>query len=421
MARTFFLTALLTLSLGVADALADPTVIVLSWDGVRSDYPERTSLPGLERMEREGMRAKRMTPVFPSSTFANHVSLATGTYPDRHGIVDNRFWDRERGLFDYGNNADWLDAEPLWASAERQGVRAATHYWVGSETPWRGQASHYVKAPFDGSVGEAEKVDQILSWLDLPVPERPGLIMGWWHGADGAGHRYGPDSPEVTQALQEQDAELRRLLAGLDARDAWKDVTLLVVSDHGMLGVEETFSLTSLVEDEAIPARVEERSTVAHIFLESLTDRERLEARIAEEPGLHTYRPETLPEHLRLGHPTRSGDVMVLIDPPRIFRPGDPWTNAYIWVRRLWEPQTRFGAHGFHPQHPDMGTIFFALGRGVTPGHRDEEVRTIDVASTVSALLGIEPPRHNEGQPIRGVGSGPGLSSPAIRPSHASP
>ena len=204
MARTFFLTVLLTLSLGAADALADPTVIVLSWDGVRSDYPERTSLPGLERMERKGMRAKRMTPVFPSSTFANHVSLATGTYPDRHGIVDNRFWDRERGLFDYGNNADWLDAEPLWASAERQGVRAATHYWVGSETPWRGQASHYVKAPFDGSVGEAEKVDQILSWLDLPAPERPGLIMGWWHGADGAGHRYGPDSPEVTQALQEQ-------------------------------------------------------------------------------------------------------------------------------------------------------------------------------------------------------------------------
>ena len=233
MPRAGLLMAFFFLALGTAVAQAEPTVIVLSWDGVRSDYPEKTALPGLERMAREGMRARRMTPVFPASTFANHVSLATGTYPDRHGIVDNRFWDRERGLFDYGNDADWLDAEPLWATAERQGVRAATHYWVGSETPWRGQTTHYTKAPFDGSVGEAEKVDQILAWLDLPASERPGLIMGWWHGADGAGHRHGPDSPEVIEALREQDGELLRLLAGIDARERWDDTTLLVVPHHG--------------------------------------------------------------------------------------------------------------------------------------------------------------------------------------------
>ena len=267
-------------------------------------------------------------------------------------------------------------------------------------------------------MGEAEKVDQILAWLDLPDSERPGLIMGWWHGADGAGHRHGPDSVEVIQALQGQDAQLERLLAGIDARKAWKEVTLLVVSDHGMLGVEETFSLTGLVEDEAIQARVEARSTVAHIFLESQTDRDRLEARIAQEPGLQAYRPETLPKDLRLGHPTRSGDLIVLIDPPRIFRPGDTWTNAYIWLRQLWNPQARFGAHGFHPQHPEMGTIFFALGRGVAPGHNEDEVRTIDVASTVSALLDIEPPLHNEGHPIGGVGQAP---APAMRASASSP
>ena len=132
MPRLFFLMALLVAGMGATSAQADPTVIVLSWDGVRWDYPERTSLPALERMARDGMRAQRMTPVFPASTFANHVSLATGTYPDKHGIVDNRFWDRERGLYDYGNDASWLEAEPLWAAAERQGIKAATYYWVGS-------------------------------------------------------------------------------------------------------------------------------------------------------------------------------------------------------------------------------------------------------------------------------------------------
>ena len=83
------------------------------------------------------MRAGRMRPVFPSNTFPNHVSLATGTYPDRHGILDNRFWDRQKGLYNYSRGADdsWLEAEPLWAAAERQGVRAATFFWVGSEQP----------------------------------------------------------------------------------------------------------------------------------------------------------------------------------------------------------------------------------------------------------------------------------------------
>ena len=388
---------------------AEGTVIVLSWDGVRSDYPERASLPGLERMARDGMRAGRMRPVFPASTFANHVSLATGTYPDRHGIVDNRFWDRDRGLYDYGNgngnDASWLEAEPLWAAAERQGVRAATYYWVGSETPWRGQASHYVKAPFDGDVSESKKVDQILAWLDLPEDKRPGLIMSWWHGADYAGHRFGPDAPEIIEALEQQDAQLMRLFAGIDARGGWSDITLLVVSDHGMTAIESRFSLADLLEKESIAARVQKGCSVAHVFLKDGGDLQRAQAAIASKKGLHVYRPDTLPQSMRLAHPRRNGDLIVLIDPPRCFGNTSFWREAYLGWRRLTGPHAQFGAHGFDPTLPEMGTIFYALGQGVTPGHREEEVRTIDVAATVSGLLGIDPPSSSEGSPIAGVGS----------------
>ena len=44
-----------------------------------------------------------------------------------------------------------------------------------------------------------------------------------------------------------------------------------------------------------------------------------------------------------------------------------------------------------------MGAIFFALGRGVPAGTKLGEVRSIDVAPTVAALLGIEPPQSSEG------------------------
>lgn len=407
MPQLFSLLVLLFFFLATAPAQAEPTVIVLSLDGVRSDYPERASLPALERVAREGMRADRMRPVFPANTFPNAVSLATGTHPDKHGIVDNRFWDRDRGLYDYGNDASWLDAEPLWAAAERQGVWAATYYWVGSETPWRGQASHYVKAPYDRNVGEQEKVDQILAWLALPENERPGLIMSWWGGADYAGHRFGPDAPEVVEALKEQDAQLARLLAGIDARGGWDDVTLLVVSDHGMLAIESKFSLADLLKEAGIAARVEERSSVAHIFLKDPDDADRAERVIAGEKGLHAYRPDTLPEALRLVHPRRSGDVIVLIDPPRAFGKTPLWQGAYLFWRRLSDSDAKLGTHGYDPSRADMGTIFYAMGRGVTPGHREREVRSIDVAPTVAGLLGIDPPSSSEGAPIVGVGPGP--------------
>jgi hypothetical protein len=32
-------------------------VVLLSWDGVRHDYPDRAALPGLARMAADGVRA----------------------------------------------------------------------------------------------------------------------------------------------------------------------------------------------------------------------------------------------------------------------------------------------------------------------------------------------------------------------------
>ena len=111
-----------------------PTVILLSFDGVRHDYLDREGLPALERIARTGARARSLTPVFPASTFSSHVALATGAHTDRHGIVGNRFHDPKKGDFDYSNDASFIEAEPIWATAERQGVRSATFFWVGSET-----------------------------------------------------------------------------------------------------------------------------------------------------------------------------------------------------------------------------------------------------------------------------------------------
>lgn len=391
--------ALVLATLATASPAA-PSVIVISWDGVRHDYPERADLPALARMAREGARAERLLPVFPSSTFPTHVSLATGARPERHGIIDNRFRDRERGIFDYENDASWMLAEPIWVSAERQGLRAAVYFWVGSETPWRGIAASHRMTPFDPGVSEATKVEQILAWLDLPPQERPRLILSWWHGADRSGHLHGPDHEAVTRALRAQDHQLGELLRGLDARSAWGSTTLLLVSDHGMTRISEPIRLEAKLETAGIRAETLRTSAVSHVFLEDPGEQARALSALASLEGARAYTRETLPDALRLGPASRVGDLVVIAEPPYAFRAGALDAIARGLGKNL-------GAHGYDPRHPDMAGVFFAMGRGAEPGGRLGVVSALDVAPSIAALLDIEPPRHAEGRPIPALASVP--------------
>ena len=384
---------------------AKPLVIVLSWDGVRHDFPDRTPLPGLDRMERAGVRAERLVPVFPSNTFPAHVSLATGTHPDRHGILDNRFYDRERGRYSYSNDASWIEAEPLWSAAERQGVRAAVFFWVGSETDWRGVGATHRRAPFDGTLGEEEKLAQLIDWIDLPEHERPGLVMSWWHGTDSIAHRKGPNHPDVIDALREQDEFLQQLFAALDARDAWDTTTVFVVSDHGVTAVDEIVAPDEVLEDAGIAARVVRGSSVAHVFLADPSQDGEAARALGGIDGVEVYRRADVPERLRIRHASRNGDLVLVTHPPRTFTKLDTSSWLAVTAARLFGWQT--GSHGYEPDHPDMGAIFFALGRGVPHGKRLPPIPSTDVAPTVAALLGIDAPRDAEGTPISGLGAPP--------------
>lgn len=70
----------------------DPTVIIISLDGVRADYLERGLTPHLLDIAHRGLRAKYMQPIFPTLTFPNHWAMQTGLYAESHGIVANDFW-----------------------------------------------------------------------------------------------------------------------------------------------------------------------------------------------------------------------------------------------------------------------------------------------------------------------------------------
>ncbi|MCP3986745.1 MAG: alkaline phosphatase family protein [bacterium] len=387
----------------VEAAAEGPIVVWISMDGVRHDALGAESLPAFTRIAREGASAGALVPVFPSSTFANHVAQATGTHADRHGIVGNRFLDPELGYFDYGNDARFLEAEPIWAAAERQGVRAATFFWVGSETDWRGVGASFRRAPFEGGLPERVKVDQVLTWLDLPEKDRPRLIMSWWHGADRAGHRNGPGTPEVAAQLREQDGELLRLLEGIDTRDLWARTTLIVSSDHGMIAADRVLDGGSLLRRAGLSGRVIHGTSVAHVHLRDPSQVDEALAAFEGVEGLTAWRAEELPPALRYRHPTRVGQIVLLAEPP--LRLGGARRRGQAFLQGLFGKASG-GAHGYDPaRYTEMHAILLAMGRGVASGARLGQARAIDLAATVAALLEIDPPASSEGEIIPGLGA----------------
>jgi predicted AlkP superfamily pyrophosphatase or phosphodiesterase len=364
---------------------ADAAVILISLDGT-SPETGRRGLASLAELARRGAVAERLVPVFPTNTFPNHVTLVTGVHPERHGIVDNAFLDPERGAYDKESDPSWIEVEPLWSLAEASGIPTASFHWVGSEGSWRsGRGPRYWKR-FDADVEEREKVAQILAWLDLEPAVRPRLVTAWFHGADHAGHRFGPDAPEVLEALRVQDAALAELLAGLERRGALATTTLLVVSDHGMDGVRRRVDLAAALRAAGIRARVFGGGGFATLSVPGGAAAEARAVEVARRLGLEAWRRADAPPELRLGS-ARFGEAVALAPP-----------GVAIGSLRL------RGVHGYRPGQARMAALFAAVGRGVPAGLALGEVRSIDVAPTVLGLLGAPIPAWMEGRPIPALG-----------------
>ena len=378
----------------------DPVVVLVSIDGFRYDDLDRAdvSAPTLRQLEAQGTRAERMVPVYPTKTFPNHYSLVTGLTPAQHGIIGNTMRDPtmrdengEPARFSLGNrdavtDARWWGGEPIWVTAERQGLRTGTVFWPGSEAAIGGvRPSHWLV--FDGGMPYAARVDTALAWLDRP--EKPRLLTLYFQGVDDAGHRHGPKTPETAAAIEEVDAALTRLMAGLRQRDASAD--LVIVSDHGMAPVATS---RRIILDEWMDLDTEADFVVwgeaAGVVPAEGVDPRELAARLDAHPHMSATVAAATPARLRYRDNPRI--------PPVVLIPDEGWTvTSQAYVDRYPERPSG-GAHGYDNQLESMQAFFLASGPSIRSGESFPELSTLDVYGLLAQLLGVTP-APNEGDP----------------------
>lgn len=108
-----------TVPSSAAAAAATPAaLIVVSYDAFRTEYLRRNSTSFMNELRRNGTTAEYLRNVFPTKTFPNHHSIATGVYPNQHGVMANEIYDHIRGKFEYSYEMYHFsdDIVPIWVS-----------------------------------------------------------------------------------------------------------------------------------------------------------------------------------------------------------------------------------------------------------------------------------------------------------------
>lgn len=363
-------------------------VILVGLDGFRSDYLEKFHPPTLEEMARNGVTSRVMIPSFPTLTFPNFYTLATGLRPEKHGIIANSMFDPEFGArFSLGSPAvqegRWWGGEPVWLTAERQGVRSACMFWPGSEAEIGGrQASDWRK--YQHTMPPEERVQTVLDWLARPPAERPRLITLYFHEADSAGHRYGPDSPETAAAVALVDQSLATLCEGVRRLGLEDAVNYVVVSDHGMAEVspDRVIALDQMFDLDTV--QVDFSGAVAGLRPLQGTAEDLFATFSAQAKNCQVFLRDDMPERLHFRSHRRI--------PPVVIIPDEGWMVVRS-VPRSEGARKGFlrATHGFDPALPSMGALFLASGPALRRGVVVPPFDNVHIYPLVCALLGLEP------------------------------
>ncbi|KIJ54235.1 hypothetical protein M422DRAFT_153652 [Sphaerobolus stellatus SS14] len=367
-----------------------PTVLMVSIDGLRADYLDRGLTPHLLDISRKGLRAKWMQPIFPTLTFPNHWALLTGLYAESHGIVANNFYDPEsQNSFYYSDpkkswNASWWNGEPIWETVEKAGFKTANLMWPGPPQTRSGISPTYF-VPFKNHVPLNEKLDQVLAWVDLPLGERPQLILAYEPSVDQAGHKAGPVSKLVNDTLTNVDHFVKDLHTALADRNLTNIVDIIFVSDHGMTDTQhvEFVYMEKILGHDLIEAieHIDGWPSFGLRFREGTNTTKVLEILKAAEAStpekFSVFTKETMPEEYHFVNSDRIAPIYWV-----------PKVGYAVTHDKEGEERMTKGNHGYHNGHPTMYSMFVADGPFSVKAKQKRQLASRSVRGIVSRMLG---------------------------------
>jgi len=373
-------------------------VLLVSFDGFRYDYSNIVDTPNFDKIEKEGVKAKSLKPIFPTLTFPNHYSIATGCYADKHRIISNTFYsktlDRVYSMYDRETVSDsaFYGSEPIWLTAERNGLKTASYFWVGSEA--MGKTPSIYKN-YDSAVPFTARIDSVISWFGLPEDKRPELALLYFNEPDHTGHMFGPESVEISDMVLQSDFILGYLLEQINTLSIKDKLNLIVVSDHGMSTVSQDkliflddFLSKDMINYQGggaicmINQKERPNFSFKNLFKKTRYSLKEINKRINFIEFIDVYKKEKIPYEYHFLNQD-SPDFLLVAD--------NEW---FITDRKNSSKigKTLNGMHGYDPKYLETHGIFYAMGPSFRKGYNMKSFENIHVYPIICKILNI--PEH---------------------------
>jgi alkaline phosphatase D len=365
-----------------------PYLVVLSLDGFRWDYCEKANTPVLDSLAKVGSVAESVKPSFPTKTFPNHYAIATGLYPDNHGIVLNNFYApdlkkdyavRDRNAV---QNGEFYNGTPIWNAAENNGVKALSLFWVGSSADIQGKRPSYWFT-YDKQLSLDSRIDTLVKYLSEPEDKRPHFLMWYYYEPDSKGHEFGPNSEEVVQEVEKLDNFLGRFFTAMRKLPIYNKLNFIITSDHGMgeLSPDREIFIDEIVDTALIDfvdggnpiMNIKAKDGKVDVILSNLNN---------SGKNLKAWKHGELPERLHYGNNIRTHDITVVAD--------SSWSIGWSW-----KPYKGYGTHGYDNNNKDMHAIFFAAGPAFKVNHIQPQFNNVDIYSLMAKVIEIEAPMND--------------------------
>lgn len=312
-------------------------ILILCIDAGSHDYLAASDLPNIRQLAKSGFYV-HANAVIPSVTNVNNVSIATGSFPETHGITTNYHVDRETGkgefiednrfllaptLFEVAKACKFADKTALLVTKQKllRMLEAGTDIAVAAESP---------PAEYIDTVGRVEPIysAEINWWLlraahEVLRTENPELV--YCSTTDWVQHKYAPDADISQQHLEELD----RIIGNIVDDDPHREIH--ITADHGMLAKTTAIDPGRVLTEHGIPASsipiIKDRYVAHHgnlggaayVFLKDSTDMGQAIQTLLDTSGIEeVYSAEAAARTFRL-HRERIGDIFVLADKTTVF------------------------------------------------------------------------------------------------------
>ncbi|MBQ8803734.1 MAG: alkaline phosphatase family protein [Tyzzerella sp.] len=415
----------------------DRKLIVISADALTcEDLEYLQTLPNFQKYLAGGSRATSVRSIYPTITYPCHTTIATGVWPEKHGITGNfelkPELDRVPWRWFY-HHVQWQ--ENIFSAAKRAGLTTAGIFWpvTGNHPDIDYLIAEYWPQPGDTDIREvyrrAGSSEEVLDIIEEELqgiricshPDtddfqircacsmirkfQPDLLMLHPGNVDAYRHNYGLWNDKVTVGVEETDKYIGQIMSTVEEMGLLEKTNLVLTSDHGMLNVSRIININVLLAGAGLittnkegkicewQAYCQSGGTQALVYLSDSTD-EDLKKKVGQllhkwqEEGVYgigrVYTEEECRREEHLG-----GPFSFVLETDGYTAFGNGASGAVVSNYDI--SDYRYG-RATHGHLPDKGPqpVFVAKGPNIRANSVKEGMHLIDEAPTFAKILGIE-------------------------------